>query len=158
VALERATAAARGARVDVEWLHTGLLEADAGAGSMIPGQGSSDQLARMLPFAPLILLSLLPLAALDPRPAIAAAVVCVPLAATHLGMLRLAAERSSYPGARISMPRGTAAFTLTYERGLGLDLGIVVTALLVALLTTTVHRRLAAPAQNGPEPQPTLKP
>lgn len=135
---------------------------NAGAGSMIPGQGSSDQLARMLPFAPLILLSLLPLAALDPRPAIAAAVVCVPLAATHLGMLRLAAERSPYPGARIYMPRGTAAFTLTYERGLGLDLGVVVTALLVALLTTTVHRRLAAPSPNSstgpPEPRPTLQP
>lgn len=124
---------------------------NAGAGSMIPGQGSSDQLARMLPFAPLILL---PLAALDPRPAIAAAVVCVPLAATHLGMLRLAAERSPYPGARIYMPRGAAAFTLTYEHGLGLDLGVVVTALLVALLTTTVHRRLAAPGPNSPTGPP----
>ncbi len=126
---------------------------NAGAGGMIPGQGSSDQLARMLPLAALILLTLLPLAALDPRPAIAAVVVCIPLAATHLGMLRLAAERSPYPGARIYMPRGAAAFTLDYEQALGLDTGVIVAALLIALLATAAHRRLAAPrpdSQTGP--------
>lgn len=68
---------------------------------MIPGQGSSDLLTAVLPFASVLLVALLPLAALDPRPAVAAAVVSVPLAATHVGILLLAADRSPFPGAHL---------------------------------------------------------
>lgn len=152
----RAAAAAATSGSTALFAFSTVMHGGNGGVGVVPGIGSSDLLVRLLPFAALVLLASIPIAAVDARPVVACAVVTIPLCATLFGTLLLGRDRFLERGhwqaladGRSQIPTRVLAFEGRLHQGIAITLAVGLLLLLVATTSVTHHHRTASSKVTG---------